>query len=182
MIPGCLRIGTTLALRFASLRHRYATMQNGAVLEVRRATPNDANALAALRYAFRSSIGIAVEVEEAFVARCAAWMRSRLADDTRWRVWILEAAAQPIGNIWLQLIEKLPNPVEEPETHGYVTNFFVRPEYRGDGGGSRLLKAALAECGASSVDTIILWPTPQSRSLYERHGFSVTEAVMTRVL
>ena len=157
-------------------------MQNGTLLEVRRATPNDANALAALRFAFRSSVGVPVEVEDAFVVRCVAWMRDRLADDTRWRVWILEAASQPIGNIWLQLIEKLPNPVEERETHGYVTNFFVRPEHRGGGGGSRLLKAVLAECEASSVDTIILWPTPQSRSLYERHGFSSSDAVMTRIL
>jgi len=157
-------------------------MRNEAVLEVRRATPNDASALAALRFAFRSSIGVAVEAEDAFVARCADWMRDRLAGDTRWRVWILEAASEPIGNIWLQLIEKLPNPVEEHETHGYVTNFFVRPEHRGGGGGSRLLKAVLAECEASSVDTIILWPTPQSRSLYERHGFRTTDAVMTRIL
>ena len=157
-------------------------MRNEAVLEVRRATPNDASARAALRFAFRSSIGAAVEAEDAFVARCADWMRDRLAGDTRWRVWILEAASEPIGNIWLQLIEKLPNPVEEHETHGYVTNFFVRPEHRGGGGGSRLLKAVLAECEASSVDTIILWPTPQSRSLYERHGFRTTDAVMTRIL
>ncbi len=157
-------------------------MQNGALLEVRRATPTDATALAALRFAFRSSIGAAVEAEDAFVARCAAWMGVRLADDVRWRVWILEAASEPVGNIWLQLIEKLPNPVEEYETHGYVTNFFVRPEHRGGGGGSRLLKAMLAECESSSVDTIILWPTPQSRSLYERHGFSNSDAVMTRIL
>jgi len=157
-------------------------MQNGTLLEARRATRNDAIVLAALRFEFRSSIGAAVEAEDAFVARCAAWMRDRLADDGRWRVWILEADAVPVGNIWLQLIEKLPNPVEEHETHGYVTNFFVRPEHRGGGGGSRLLKAVLAECEASSVDTIILWPTPQSRSLYERHGFSNSDAVMTRIL
>src|SRR4051812_3427619 len=175
-------MGTVAALRFTTMRHRYATMQNATVHEVRRATPNDASALASLRFAFRSSIGRAVEAEDAFVARCSAWMRERLAEDTRWRVWILEAAAQPVGNIWLQFIEKLPNPVEEHETHGYVTNFFVRPAHRGAGGGSQLLDAVLAECEACSVDTIILWPTPQSRSLYARHGFTTTDAVMTRTL
>jgi len=157
-------------------------MQNTATPAVRRATTDDANALAALRFAFRSSIGVTVEAERPFVERCAAWMRERLADNAQWRAWILEAGDEPVGNIWLQLIEKLPNPVEEREMHGYVTNFFVRPEHRGTGGGSRLLDAAVDDCEACSVDTIILWPTPQSRSLYERHGFNTTHGVMTRVL
>ena len=33
------------------------------------------------------------------------------------------------------------------------------------------LGAALDRCRQQGVDAVILWPTPESRSLYERHGF-----------
>jgi len=109
-------------------------------------------------------------------------MELRLAEQTCWRAWVLEADAVPVGNIWLQLVEKLPNPVLEREVHGYVTNLFVRDAHRGKGGGSLLLGALLSECESSGVDSAFLWPTPQSTPLYERHGFVVADAVMLRAL
>ncbi len=109
-------------------------------------------------------------------------MRTHLDDDTHWRAWIVEIDDAPVGTVWLQIIEKLPNPVVERELHAYVTNLFVLPESRGHGAGGLLLSALLGECAALDVDTIILWPTPESRTLYQRHGFGVTDAVMCRVL
>jgi len=82
-----------------------------------------------------------------------------------------------VGNIWLQIVEKLPNPNVERERHGYVTNFFVRPEYRNTGAGSRLLDALLGECRGLEIDSVFLWPSDRSRPLYERHGF-VTPSTM----
>lgn len=153
---------------------------------VRRATPADAVVLAALRYEFRSAIGEAIESPEEFVARCEGWMRDRLSNDELWLAWIAETRDEggslAIGAVWLQLIEKVPNPVIEKETHAYITNLFVLESGRGNGAGSSLLEAAIAECEARDVDTIVLWPTPRSRSLYHRHGFSTTNEVMARVL
>jgi GNAT superfamily N-acetyltransferase len=139
--------------------------------EVRLATVDDASALAVLRYEFRASNKPAVESAEEFLLRCVEWMRSRLADDARWRVWVLDSAGDVVGNVWLQLIEKLPNPNVDRELHGYITNFYVRPEHRNGGAGSRMLRAVLDECERSNVDTVFLWPTARSRPLYERHGF-----------
>jgi hypothetical protein len=51
---------------------------------VRLATPDDALALARSRDAFRAAMGAAVEDEAAFVARCAEWMRARLAPGGPW--------------------------------------------------------------------------------------------------
>ena len=59
---------------------------------------------------------------------------------------------------------------------------FVLPEHRGRGAGGLLLSTLLAECRSLGVDTIFLWPTPESRTLYQRHGFAVTDSVMCRVL
>jgi len=153
---------------------------------VRRATPADAIILASLRYEFRSAIGEAIESPEEFVARCEGWMRDRLSNDDLWLAWIAETQDEDgslaIGAVWLQLIEKVPNPVIERETHAYITNLFVMESGRDRGAGSALLEEAIAECRRSDVDTIVLWPTPRSRSLYERHGFATTDDVMARVL
>jgi GNAT superfamily N-acetyltransferase len=148
---------------------------------IRRASSEDADALARLRYDFRASIGEVVEDEDIFLQRCACWMRPRLQDDRQWRAWVIDdARGMPRGNIWLQRIEKIPNPVDEPEMHGYVTNFFVRPQERNAGAGTGLLVALLADCDATGVDAVFLWPTPRSVAFYERHGFASRNAVMVR--
>ncbi|HXE57531.1 MAG TPA: GNAT family N-acetyltransferase [Gemmatimonadales bacterium] len=157
----------------------------GEAVVLRRATAADALVLARLRYEFRSTIGTPTEPEDGFLRRCAAWMTTRLggAPEARapWRAWVAVRGNEVVGTIWLGLVEKIPNPVAEPETHGYVTSLYVRPEARGAGIGGRLLEAALAECEASGVDAVFLWPTPRSRSLYRRHGFEPAgEGILTR--
>jgi GNAT superfamily N-acetyltransferase len=141
-------------------------------VNIRLATLADALPLARLRYEFRAASGETLEREREFVSRCAEWMTERLKGGGAWRCWVAEDEAQLIGNVWLQLIEKIPNPAPEPERHAYLTNLFVREAARGRGVGSALLTAALACCAACGVHAIILWPTERSRPLYLRHGFS----------
>jgi GNAT superfamily N-acetyltransferase len=147
---------------------------------VRRATQSDAAALARLRLEFRGPRAPNVESETDFLARCEAWMRARLGDDSIWRVWLLERNNDPVGAVWLQVVEKLPNPTAESEVHAYVSNFYVRSDQRNGGGGSLLLRTALDETERLGVDSIFLWPSARSRPLYERHGFAVSENVLVR--
>jgi GNAT superfamily N-acetyltransferase len=149
---------------------------------IRLAVPADAAELARMRYEFRSALGRASEAEGEFTERCAAWMRERLVDGSPWSCWVLEAEGAVCGQLWLQLIEKVPNPVPELELHGYITNIYVRPAARGDGAGRMLLEAALAYCRQHHVDSVILWPTDRSRTLYARHGFAVRDDIMEAVL
>jgi GNAT superfamily N-acetyltransferase len=147
---------------------------------VRLATPADAASLARLRYSFRAAQATTIESEHDFLARCGAWMAERLGPKGAWRCWVAETGNHLVGTIWLQLIEKLPNPVEETEWHGYITSFYVDPGWRNSGLGSAMLARALEECAAREVDAVILWPTPKSRALYERHGFGVRDDIMAR--
>jgi GNAT superfamily N-acetyltransferase len=144
---------------------------------IRRAAPADAPALARLRFDFRAEVEVPGEDEWVFLTRCTEWMRVRLGGGT-WRVWMAEEAARPVGTAWLQLVEKLPNPVAEPEWHGYVSSLYVVPAARGRGVGSALLLACLAECARRAVDAVVLWPTPRSRSLYLRHGFGMRDDLL----
>jgi GNAT superfamily N-acetyltransferase len=140
---------------------------------IRLAKSNDSNALAELRYQFRAEAGSATENKSRFVRRCASWMKKRLRSGSRpWRCWVLDDGKRLLGHVCVQLFEKLPNPVkDELELHAYVTNFYVIPEMRSQGFGKRLLDKALSWCRAQETDAVILWATPESRSLYRRCGF-----------
>lgn len=145
---------------------------------LRVARPDDAAELARLRYEFRAEERGAVEPREEFVARTTAWMRERLAPGTAWRCFVVERDGAIAGHVWITLVEKVPNPGGgEPERHAYLTNLYVRPNERG-GTGSALLEAALAWCRESRVDTVFLWPSERSRTLYARHGFDVSRVIM----
>lgn len=149
---------------------------------VRRAGSADATVLAHLRFEFRSEMDPPVEEERAFLERCRRWMESRLVPGGAWSCWLAEENDMPLGASWLQLLEKIPNPVGEPECHGYVSSLYVRADHRGSGIGSALLTACLDECETHGADAVFLWPTPRSRPLYERHGFAFRDDILERRL
>lgn len=136
---------------------------------IRTATPGDAAALAELRWEFRAGKTPPIEPHDAFVARCEAWMRAEL-ERGAWRAWLAEQDERVVGQVWLQLLSKVPNPAAEREHHAYVSNVYVTPAARG-GVGTRLLQTAIDWAAANAVDRVVLWPTARSRSMYERHGF-----------
>ena len=142
-------------------------------LQIRVATSGDLNALAEMRYRFRAEAGSPTEPKSRFVRRCTSWMRERFRSRSHsWRCWVVHDGKQLLGHVCVQLFEKIPNPVNEPELHAYVTNFYVIPEMRGQGLGRKLLDKALSWCRGQGADSIILWATPESRSLYRRGGFT----------
>ena len=149
---------------------------------VRSATLNDAATLARLRYALRSSTGKTTEPLADFITRCIAWMEPRLKQPAAWQCWVAEINGQIFGAIWLQLIEKIPNPQGKAENLAYITNFYVEEQTRGRGVGSQLLRTAIEWCTAHDVSEVVLWPTDRSRTLYQRHGFAVRDDVMELVV
>jgi len=147
-------------------------------VEIHLANESDASTLARLRYELRSSLHDVVENEATFVTRCAQWMKERLREESNWKCWIAEWQATPVGAVWAQLIEKIPNPIAEPEAFVYLTNFYVRAEHRGAGIGSMLLTAVLDWSKNRNAEAVILWPTVRSRPLYLRYGSSVADDLM----
>ncbi|HZI49026.1 MAG TPA: GNAT family N-acetyltransferase [Pyrinomonadaceae bacterium] len=160
---------------------RSASLNGSVHHAIRFAKPSDADELAQLRYALRASTGRATEPEEDFIKRCAIWMRDHLKTD-EWQCVVAEVNEQLVGALWVQLVEKIPNPRAEAEHHAYITNFYVQEDTRGTGIGSRLLRAALDWCSERDVHAVILWPTERSRSLYERFGFAVRDDIMELIV
>ena len=140
------------------------------MIDVRAATPDAATALAELRWEFRAGREPATESHDAFVARCAAWMHHELTSADAWRAWVATRDGRAVGQVWLNSLPKIPNPVAERELHAYLSNLYVMPSERG-GTGTALLEAALAWARSQEVDRIVLWPSGRSETLYTRHGF-----------
>ena len=147
-------------------------------IRVRMASEPDALTLARLRYEFRSLFHQVREDEAVFVDRCTVWMRERLRSESLWKCWIAEVQDMAVGDVWIQLVEKIPNPIEEPEYYIYLTNFYVREQYRSHGVGSMLLSEILGWAKSRNVKTVILWPTERSKAFYIRHGFTTAEDIM----
>jgi GNAT superfamily N-acetyltransferase len=152
----------------------------GAPWLIRAATPNDASELARLRYAFRTEQASPTEPEAEFLRRCTSWMNGRLAPESSWRCWVAVVEGRLVGTIWLQVIEKLPNPGDEPELHGYVSSVYVVPGLRSGGVGTALVTACLAACDDLGLDAVFLWSTSESRRLYQRHGFDLRDDLLDR--
>jgi GNAT superfamily N-acetyltransferase len=146
-------------------------------IQIRSARSSDAPQLAKLRYGLRSR-PTNIESEDAFLDRCSTWMALALQQDN-WRCWVAERETTLVGALWLQLIQKIPNPTAEPESIAYITNFFIDESQRCMGLGTSMLNEVLAWCREEQsnkgkrIAGIILWPTDRSRPLYLRHGFEV---------
>ena len=135
------------------------------------ATSADCRALAEMRYRFRAELRSPSEPRSRFVRRCTSWMKKRFrAGSSAWRCWVIYDGKQLLGHVCVQLFEKMPNPVNEPEVHAYLTNFYIVPEMRSHGLGGRLLKKAVSWSRGQGADAIILWASPASRSFYRRCG------------
>lgn len=146
---------------------------------IRVATAADAPVLADLRLELRTGVSPDIAPESGFRERCAAWMAERLARSGSWHCWLAEESdGAALGTVWIQCLERLPNPEGEPELHGYLTGFYVRAAARNRGVGSALLESALARCAELRLDTVFLWPTPRSRVLYARHGFTQRSGIL----
>ncbi len=168
-------VAKTTSLRIAAERS-ITYHQSMARIRIRLARADDSSALAHLRYRFRTETESATETKSRFLRRCIPWMRKRFHSRSYpWRCWVLDDGKQLLGHVCVQLFEKVPNPIhDEPERHAYVTNFYLVPEIRNRGLGKKMLKEALSWCCARGTDAIILWATPDSKSLYRRCGFVST--------
>jgi GNAT superfamily N-acetyltransferase len=147
-------------------------------IQIRMASEPDALTLARLRYEFRSLFHQVRENEATFVERCTVWMRERLRSESLWKCWIAELHDTAVGNVWVQLVEKIPNPIEEPEYYIYLTNFYVREQHRSQGVGTMMLSEVLDWARSRNVKTVILQPTERSKVFYMRHGFATAEDFM----
>lgn len=141
---------------------------------LRRASPDDADELARLRWEFRVEHGTPVtRTYEAFVEEFRAFTAGALEEGSPWRAWVAEGGERLVGCAWLQLVEKIPHPSRArwQRPVGYVTNMYVEPPLRNSGLGRALLELVIEHARAIGVDGLLLWPSERSIPFYRHAGF-----------
>ena len=139
-------------------------------VDVREADPADAPVLARLRWAFKQEEKADRSDPVRPVSDAEDWIRERLASG-RWRAWVVEDDGEVCGHVFLNVVERVPEPYEDNTPLGYVTNFYVAPEYRNGGFGTALLEALRRHARDSDMEVLIVWPSERSAPLYRRSGF-----------
>jgi GNAT superfamily N-acetyltransferase len=147
---------------------------------VRRAGPEDAGELARLRWRFRTE----EEPEhdepwESFATWAAPFFRRALSGD-RWAMWLATADGRAVGCACVQVVEVVPRPNRpEQRAWGYVTHVYVEPEHRG-GMGAALVEKAVRWAESEGLETLLVWPSGRSVSLYRRAGFAEPADLLER--
>lgn len=142
-------------------------------LVYRTATLADGHELARLRWIFSSAEAQQAEPLEAFIPNFLTGFLRPALESGLWAVFVVEQKpGRLIGNIYLQIIRKIPRPARRRNTYGYITNVFIEPEWRNGGVGGVLLEQVISWARERDLEFLVLWPSELSVEFYKRHGFS----------
>jgi GNAT superfamily N-acetyltransferase len=126
------------------------------------AGPGDAAAVAVLRTLWSDG------EDPDFAARMAAWLDS---EGERRTTWLAAIDAEPVGMASLFEYRRMPRPGRPDSRWGYVSNMFVRSEFRRRGVGSALLRAIIEAADARGYARLVLSPSDDALALYRGAGF-----------
>jgi GNAT superfamily N-acetyltransferase len=141
---------------------------------------DDALALADLRYRMDAEDADTSGSAADFAAAFEQWLDR---DGETWQSVVAEDDDHLVGMLWLAPVPRMPRPGNpSPAPIGYVTAFFVEERHRNVGVGQALLAAMNAAADQLPYDTLIVWPSERSASLYQRMGFHPPEELLERSL
>lgn len=124
--------------------------------EVRVAGRDDDSALACLR-----SVWTGVEGDSAFEERFSEWLSAEGERRSTWLAWV---GADAIGMASLFEYRRMPRPGRPDSRWGYLSNMFVRGEFRNRGVGSALLAAIITTAEERAYARLVL--SPSERALW----------------
>lgn len=139
-------------------------------MEVRRAGPDDVEALTDLRWKWRVEERGESGMDRAeFSAHFRSWVESH---DQSHPAWVGRLDGPVVGMAWLAVLERIPSPGSPRRRSGSLQSVYVRPEARSLGLGARLVAAVIDEAVRRELEYIVVHPTERAISLYRRAGFS----------
>jgi len=109
-----------------------------------------------------------------YEADCAAFLEDAICGG-RWNIWVAEQNERIVAHVFVALVDKVPRPVRENSKIAYLTNVYTRPSFRGKGIGAKLMERAREAAREADVELMIVWPSKESLSFYEREGFTAPD-------
>ena len=140
-------------------------------VQVRPATVEDVPELLSLREIFSLEDGAPSERRADFREAFARIVREGI-ESGRWAVWVAESRGEIVAHAYVGLIEKIPRPAPGSRWIGYLTNVYTRAERRNEGIGPKLLDKVTGWAREMDVELLLVWPSEESVTFYERAGFA----------
>lgn len=152
-------------------------------MKYRLATKQDLLQLAQLRWDFRNEDGEEKPVvsRNEFLKECVKFLDQGL--DSGYHIyWLVEKEDQIIAHIFIHRIDLVPRPCKLKDQFGCITNNYTQPEYRNQGIGSKLMDHVKKWAEEEDYELLIVYPSDDSVSFYERAGFVEENDVMQLVI
>jgi GNAT superfamily N-acetyltransferase len=150
------------------------------VTTIRRATVDDAPALAALRWAWHHENGSeSTETYEDFAAHYCTWWAG--AQDSHYAV-VADASGELVGMGFLALLTRVPDVDHPRRIDGDIQSVYVEPILRGTGVGTDIVRELIKVANDVGCEKVTVQSSTRARSLYGREGFEVPSRVMVRPL
>lgn len=136
---------------------------------VRKGTAEDAPGLARLRWRWRVEERDEVHGDrELFVNFFTGWVLDHLATHLP---FVVEVDDRLAGMAWLMLSDRVPSPARLDRRTGDIQSVYVLPELRGQGVGTALLNAVVAEARTRELEIVTVHSGAQAVPYYRRTGF-----------
>jgi GNAT superfamily N-acetyltransferase len=146
---------------------------------IRRATAADVDALVWLRLRLLDEMGdippgadsdaLAAAIEQYFTDQLLA---------QRFHAWVAEDEGRIVGTGGLVFLERPPSHDNLAGLDAYIMNIYTRPERRGGGIATAILRAMVEHARAADACRIWLHASEAGAAIYAREGFTVKRDVM----
>jgi len=107
------------------------------------------------------------------------WVQQRLENET-YLGWLASEGDRVVGGAGMWLMDFPPHFLHVDAMRAYLLNFYVDPEFRGQGLARMLLHATMEEARRREIDVVTLHASKFGRHLYEQNGFKQTNELMLR--
>jgi ribosomal protein S18 acetylase RimI-like enzyme len=146
-------------------------------VDVRLAREHELERTVRLRWHWAREIGDEPEGSQAeFTANAAEWARSHA--DTHLPHVAVASDGEIVGMVWLALTPRVATPRSLDRWSGDLQSCYVLPEFRGQGIGGALVRAALATARERGAEHVTVHASAKSVGLYARNGFRGSDRLL----
>jgi GNAT superfamily N-acetyltransferase len=149
------------------------------MIQYRMATDQDLAQLAELRWDFRDEDGVEHPVvsQSEFIEACIIFLKRGLESGYH-TYWVAEQEGEIISQVFVHRIDLVPRPCKVQDQFGYITNNYTKPVYRNQGIGSELIERVKQWARSEDLELLIVYPSDEAVTFYERAGFCSDNDVM----
>lgn len=123
------------------------------------------------------------------------YMKGKFADESKFRentykflnkeissgkviIYLMEKENEIISSCMVHIVDTLPMADEVYGRMGIVYNVYTKPEYMGNGCGTKLFNMLMDEIKKAGVEKVILKASADGSKLYKKSGFKYAEDIM----